>query len=62
MPRFDLDTLLPGVSGATYIGFKTTEAQPRTNGPATSGDTAVEASKSAFSTGTPTLKSLHRSI
>jgi hypothetical protein len=52
MPRFDINTLLLlGISGATYIGFKTTEAQPKTDGPATSDDTAAEAFKSGYSTG-----------
>ncbi|WP_155524276.1 hypothetical protein [Burkholderia sp. PAMC 28687] len=52
MPRFDINTLLLlGISGATYIGFKTTEAQPKTDGVATSEDMAGEAFKSGYSTG-----------
>ncbi|WP_213776947.1 hypothetical protein [Caballeronia sp. dw_276] len=52
MPRFDINTLLLlGISGATYIGFKTTEAQPKPDGSATSADIAGDAFKSGYPTG-----------
>lgn len=52
MPHFDINTLLLlGISGATYIGFKTTEAQPKLDGTAVSGSTAGDALKSGYSTG-----------
>jgi hypothetical protein len=51
MPRFDINTLLLlGISGATYIGFKTTEAQPKPDGE-TASDDIDDALKSGYSTG-----------
>jgi hypothetical protein len=52
MPAFDANTLaLLGISGATYIGFKTTEAQPKPDSATTAGNTLSGGIKSGYSTG-----------
>ncbi len=52
MPTFDANTLaLLGISGATYIGFKTTEAQPKPESAATAAGISLDGLKSGYSTG-----------
>jgi hypothetical protein len=52
MPAFDPNTLaLLGISGATYIGFKTTEAQPKPESAATTAGISLDGLKSGYSTG-----------